>query len=175
MKTFEEKWTAWLDGQLAGRELLEFEASLPDRAAAEAEKAEARKVGELLKRELGTRTLTNEEFFSHQLRERIEQETGDGSRASAVRRRKNSSWWTIPRLLWTGTASLALFLVCTFLVMQNEKPAEESQYLTQILNARVDPVVSPDATVSIFEVKQDRVTVLWTEGLQSLPADYAAK
>jgi hypothetical protein len=59
--------------------------------------------------------------------------------------------------------------------MQNEKPAEESQYLTQILNARVDPVVSPDATVSIFEVKQDRVTVLWTEGLQSLPADYAAK
>jgi hypothetical protein len=24
-------------------------------------------------------------------------------------------------------------------------------------------------------VKQDRVTVLWTEGLQSLPADYAAK
>jgi hypothetical protein len=74
-----------------------------------------------------------------------------------------------------GTVSLALFLVCTFLVMQNEKPAEESQYLTQILNARVDPVVSPDATVSIFEVKQDRVTVLWTEGLQTLPADYAAK
>jgi hypothetical protein len=74
-----------------------------------------------------------------------------------------------------GTVSLALFLVCTFLVMQNEKPAEESQYLTQILNARVDPVVSPDATVSIFEVKQERVTVLWTEGLQSLPADYAAK
>ena len=74
-----------------------------------------------------------------------------------------------------GTVSLALFLVCTFLVMQNEKPAEESQYLTQILNARVDPVVSPNATVSIFEVKQDRVTVLWTEGLQSLPADYAAK
>jgi hypothetical protein len=74
-----------------------------------------------------------------------------------------------------GTVSLAVFLVCTFLVMQNEKPAEESQYLTQILNARVDPVISPNATVSIFEVKQDRVTVLWTEGLQSLPADYAAK
>jgi hypothetical protein len=61
------------------------------------------------------------------------------------------------------------------LVMHQERPAEESQYLTQILNARVDPVVSPNATVSIFEVQQDRVTVLWTEGLQSLPADYAAK
>jgi len=175
MKTFEEKWTAWLDGQLTGRELSEFEASLPDKAAAEAEKAEAKQLGGLLKREWGARSLTNEEFFSHQLRERIEQETGEESWASAVRRRKNFSCWTIPRLLWMGTVSLALFLVCMVLVMQNEKPAEESQYLTQILNARVDPVISPNATVSIFEVKQDRVTVLWTEGLQSLPADYAAK
>ena len=34
MKTFEEKWTAWIDGELRGQELAEFEASLPDRAAA---------------------------------------------------------------------------------------------------------------------------------------------
>ena len=168
MKTFEEKWTAWLDGQLSGRELSEFEASLPDKAAAEAEKAGARKLGALLKRELGVSALTNEEFFSHQLRERMMKE----SRVpSAEREAKASTWWTIPRLLWTGTASLAVFLIFTV----DKNPGEESQYLTQILNARVDPVVSPNATVSMFEVKQDRVTVLWTEGLQSLPADYAAK
>ena len=35
MKTFEEKWTAWIDDQLTGRELEEFETSLPDKAAAE--------------------------------------------------------------------------------------------------------------------------------------------
>src|SRR5438309_558662 len=52
MKTFEEKWTAWLDGQLTGRELSEFEASLPDKAAAVTEKADARKLGALLKREI---------------------------------------------------------------------------------------------------------------------------
>ena len=172
MKTFEEKWTAWLDGQLSGRELSEFEASLPDKTAAEAEKAGARKLGALLKRELGASALTNEEFFSHQLRERIMRE----SRVpSADREAKASTWWTIPRLLWTGTASLALFLIFTIFVIRDKNPAEESQYLTQILNARVDPVVSPNATVSMFEVKQDRVTVLWTEGLQNLPADYAAK
>jgi anti-sigma factor RsiW len=172
MKTFEEKWTAWVDGQLSGRELSEFEASLPDKGAAEAEKASARKLGELLKRELSARTLTNEEFFSHQLRESIA-----GLREAPARqgRETRSTWWTIPRLLWTGAASLAVFLVFTVLVMHEKNPAEESQYLTQILNARVDPVVSPNASVSIFEVKQDRVTVLWTEGLQSLPADYAAK
>ncbi|HEV3100352.1 MAG TPA: hypothetical protein VGY75_11625 [Candidatus Udaeobacter sp.] len=171
MKTFEERWTAWLDGQLSGRELSEFEASLPDKAAAEAEKAEVRKIGALLKRELGAPALTNEEFFSHQLRERIR----ESSVRSTKRAAKASTWWTIPRLLWTGTASLAVFLVFTIFVIRDKNPAEESQYLTQILNARVDPVVSPNATVSMFEVKQDRVTVLWTEGLQSLPADYAAK
>ena len=172
MKTLEEKWTAWVDGQLSGRELSEFEASLPDKAAAEVEKASALKLGELLKRELSARILTNEEFFNHQLRESVARlrETPAGQ-ANETR----SIWWTIPRLLWTGAASLAVFLVFTVLVMHEKNPAEESQYLTQILNARVDPVVSPNATFSIFKVKQDRVTVLWTEGLQSLPADYAAK
>jgi anti-sigma factor RsiW len=174
MKTFEEKWTAWLDDQLNGRELAEFEASLPDKAAAQAEKAEAKKLGELLKRELSAHSLKNEEFFGYQLRERIVRESG-GERREGAHQSRTSSWWTIPRLLWAGTGSLAVFLVCTVLVMHQERPAEESQYLTQILNARVDPVVSPNATVSIFEVKQDRATVLWTEGLQSLPADYAAK
>ena len=169
MKTFEEKWTAWLDDQLTGRELSDFEASLPDKATAQAEKAEAKKLGELLKRELSAHALTNEEFFSHQLRERMAQENPESSGTLTAR------WWTIPRLLWAGAASLAVFLIFTFAVMHERNPAEESQYLTQILNARVDPVVSPNASLSIFEVKQDRVTVLWTEGLQSLPADYAAK
>ena len=174
MKTFEEKWTAWLDDQLSGHELTQFEASLRDKAAAQAEKAEAKKLGQLLKRELSAHPLKNEDFFSHQLHERIVQESGE-LRPESGRRSPISHWWTIPRLLWTGTASLAVFLICTVLVMRQERPAEESQYLTQILNARVDPVVSPNATVSIFEVKQDHATVLWTEGLQSLPADYAAK
>jgi anti-sigma factor RsiW len=172
MKTFEEKWTAWLDGRLSDRELAEFEASLPDKAAAEAEKAEATKLGLLLKRELGAQAMLNEEFFNHQIRERIARESADKPRKRGV---AVSTSWTIRRLLWTGTASLAVFLVMAIFVMRDKNPAEQSQYLTQILNARVDPVVSPNATISMFETKEDRVTVLWTEGLQSLPADYATK
>jgi hypothetical protein len=172
MKTFEEKWTAWLDGQLTGQELAEFEASLPDRAAAEAEKADAKKLGALLRRELGAQTLTNEDFFSHQLRERISREWAITTRE---RRVGIPTWWPIRRLLWTGTASLAVFLIFAIFVMRDKNPAGQSQYLTQILNARSDPVVSPNATISMFEAREDRVTVLWTEGLQSLPADYAAK
>jgi anti-sigma factor RsiW len=172
MKTFEEKWTAWLDDQLSGRERTEFEASLPDRAAAEAERAAAKKLGALLRSELGVHDLANEEFFSHQLRERIARETHLPIRERDV---EVSPWWTVRRLLWTGTASLALFLIFMIFAVRDRNPAEQSQYLTQILNARVDPVVSPNASISMFEAKDDRVTVLWTEGLQSLPADYAAK
>jgi hypothetical protein len=173
MKTFEQKWTAWLDGQLTGKELLAFEASLPDKAAAEAEKRDAQKLGALLKQELGAPAMANEEFFSHQLRERIARENAPQGRFRD--RGTRSTWWTVRRLAWSGAASLALFVICALFVMRDKNPGEQSQYLTQILNARVDPAVSPNATISMFETKEDRVTVLWVEGLQSLPADYAAK
>ncbi|HYY14337.1 MAG TPA: hypothetical protein VE758_07910 [Chthoniobacterales bacterium] len=170
MKTFEEKWTAWLDGQLTGKELEDFEASLPDRAAAEAEKRDAQKLGKLLKQELGADVLKHEEFFSHQVQVRIAREHGTRDRA-----RQRGTWWTVPRLALSGAVSLALFMLCAVFVIRDKNPAEQSQYLTQILNARVDTNVSPNATISIFETKEDKVTVLWVEGLQSLPADYAAK
>jgi anti-sigma factor RsiW len=172
MKTFEEKWTAWLDGELTGKELVEFEAALPDRAAAEAERCDAKKLGKLLKQELGASSFANEEFFSHQLRERIARDEASQDRHGE---RSASTWWTVPRFLWTGTAAVATFLLFTVFVVKDKMPAEPSQYLSQILNARVDPAVSPNATITMFESKDARVTVLWTEGLQSLPADYASK
>lgn len=172
MKTFEEKWTAWLDDQLTGDELIEFEASLPDKAAAEAEKHDAKKLGALLKQELGAQAMSNEEFFSHQLRQRIEHETAE---PSGERDMDVSTWWTIRRLFWTGAASLAVFLVLAVFVMRDRNVGGQSSLTTQILNARVDPVVSPNATITMFEPNEERVTVLWTEGLQALPADYAAK
>jgi len=169
MKTFEEKWTAWLDGQLSGKELAEFEASLPDLAAAEAEKRDGQKLGAFLKEQLTTQAMSNEEFFSHQLHEWI-------ARESAARHRSTSTWWTIPRLVWSGATALALFVITTVVLMSQHQPGEQSEYLTQILQSRVDPAANPNATISIFESKTDnKVTVLWTEGLQSLPADYAAK
>ncbi|HLW36075.1 MAG TPA: hypothetical protein VKS98_10480 [Chthoniobacterales bacterium] len=170
MKTFEEKWTAWLDGQLSGRELVEFESSLPDLAAAEAEKRNAHKLGAFLKKELGSQALSNEEFFNHQIHERIARENGNPSRTT------RSTWWTIPRLVWSGAIALALFLICSVAIMRQHETGGQSEYLTQILNSTVDPAANPNATVAIFETKSDnKVTVLWTEGLQTLPADYAAK
>jgi len=169
MKTFEEKWTAWLDEQLSGKELVEFEASLPDLAAAQAEKRDARKLGSFLKEQLAARPMSNEEFFNHQIHENITRDAQDRHGSRSIR-------WTIPRLVWAGATALALFLVTTVVLMTQHQPGEQSEYLTQILNSRVDSSVNPNAAVYIFESKNDnKVTVLWTEGLQTLPADYAAK
>ena len=173
MKTFEEKWTAWLDGELSGDELAEFEASLPDKAAAEAEKRDAHKLGSFLKEQLQGRAMGNEEFFHHQLRERI---AADARAANVpVEAGAKPALWPLGRLVWVGATCLAIFCVCTFFVLREKGPTDQSQYLTQILNARVDPALGPDATISMFESKEDKVTVLWVEGLQSLPSEYATK
>ncbi len=173
MRTFEEKWTAWLDGELSEEELAEFEASLPDPAAAEAEKRDAHKLGAFLKEQLQGRAMGNEEFFHHQLRDRI---AADARATNAPEKTgAQPALWPIGRLAWVGATSLAIFCVCTFFVMREKGPTDQSQYLTQILNARVDPAVSPNATISMFESKKDKVTVLWVEGLQSLPSEYATK
>ena len=173
MKTFEEKWTAWLDGQLTGKELADFEASLPDKTAAEAEKQDPKKLGALLKEQLTTQTMGNLEFFHHQLQQRIQAD--ERSTDPSSESRPKARLWPIGRLVWAGAASLAIFCLCTFFVVREQKPADQSQYLTQILNWRVDPAVSPDATISMFNSKEDKVTVLWVDGLQSFPSEYATK
>ena len=172
MKTFEENWTAWIDGELAGDELTQFEASLPDKAAAEAEKRDAHKLGTFLKEHLPCHAMGNEEFFHHQLRERIASESAVPTSSSAGGGRV---WWPIGRLVWVGATALAIFSVCTFFVMREKPATEQSQYLSEILTARVDPAVSPNATITMFESKEDKVTILWVEGLQSLPSEYASK
>jgi hypothetical protein len=171
MKTFEENWTAWIDGELHGKELSEFEALLPDRAAAEAERAGAQKLGTLLKQFAVAPAMQNGEFFQHQILENIARD----QQANATPLGDRARWWTIPRLVLIGATSMAIFAVCAVFVMREVPPQDHSQYLTQVLNAKVDPAVNPDATISMFETKDQQVTVIWTEGLKSLPSEYAAR
>ena len=174
MKTFDENLNAWLEGRLNEKERADFEAALPEISAADVERQEEPKLSALLREQIGSRVMSNEEFFQHQLLEEI---VRDQRAASPVRPEPvtRETWWSISRLLWTGATSLAIFAVCTFFVMRDADVGGQSAYLTQIINARVDPTVSPDATISMFESKEDKVTVLWVDGLQSLPSEYAAK
>src|SRR6185436_2413626 len=136
MKTFEEKWTAWVDDQLTGDELARFEASLPDKAAAEAEKRAAKKLGSLLQRELAVRPMQNADFFSHQLRERMDHEDEEPSPDHGGG--GFSIFWPIRRLAYAGAASLAVFIAIALFVMRDPQPPEPSSYLTQIKEAKLD-------------------------------------
>jgi anti-sigma factor RsiW len=174
MKTFEEKWTAWLDGQLTGKELEEFEASLPDRAAAELEKQEAGKLSVLLKTQVAAPAMTNVDFFHHQLRTEIERDARAAAQP-ASRRETRASWWSIRRLAWSAATALVLASGITYLTMRDDNIGGQSLYTQNVLNARLGPEVNSYATISMFETKEDKVTVLWVDGLQSLPSEYAAK
>jgi hypothetical protein len=177
MKTFEENLDAWLEGRLEGKELEQFEASLPEVSVAELEQqANELKLGSLLKTQIGTREMTNQEFFSHQISEAIARDEAEAAKHVAAPVRE--TWWSISRLLWAGATSLAIFLVCTLFILREQPNAGKSGYLTDIQNFRLDPVVSPNATISVFPFdnkEEQRVTVIWIEGLQSLPSEFAAK
>ena len=151
-----------------GQELTEFEASLPDKAAAEDEKREAQQTWALCSKSSCATASDQRGLLQPPIRTARTRKLPPRSAASAIRSQRGGRF---RRLFWTGAASLALFLLCAVFVIREKRPTDQSQYLTQILNARVDPAVSPNATISMFEAKEDKVTVLWIEGLQSLPSD----
>src|SRR5690349_7817489 len=102
MKTFEERYTAWIDGQLSGPELERFEAELGAAPEAEADRAGAQRLGDFLRRHSGTPKLANADFFTHQIMHRIASEAAE---APAPARRR---WWqgSLRQLAWAGAASL---------------------------------------------------------------------
>jgi anti-sigma factor RsiW len=160
MKTFEENFTAWVDGKLPDDERLEFESALGDEAGIE--KARLLMMGTLLRRHSPAPPLANADFFNHQLLERIAREE-----QAAPRPRRTA--WFVPRFLWAGASSLAAAaLLFHFLIPVGPQvnPAPSNEYMAQFNNVRsTDPAV----TATAFHSKKDNVTVLWLDGLDYLP------
>ena len=117
MKTFEERYTAWIDGQLTGNSLTAFEQELARRAeagdaeAAETDKASALLLRGLLKEHLQAPTLTNTEFFSHQMRERIDMEI---DKAAARREAAARPSWRLPAFVWPFARFAGAGMLCLF-------------------------------------------------------------
>jgi hypothetical protein len=113
MKAFEEKYTAWIDGRLEGAALSAFEQELARRAAAteaQADKADAAQLRKLLRHNLQAPVLTNSEFFSLQIRERIEAERA-ATRPAPSERAAWLGWFATPVTRLVGLGAAALFVV----------------------------------------------------------------
>ena len=112
MKTFEERYTAWIDGQLDGSALSAFEQELARRAAegeVKADKAAAIRLRAMLRASFQAPPLTNPDFFSHQLRQRFEAERLISSRGRDTHGSNEPGLFAWGFLRLVGLGALSLF------------------------------------------------------------------
>lgn len=168
MKTFEERFTAWVDGQLTGAELAAFEKELAAHPEANADRAAAVKVGDLLRTHATAPALSNADFFNLQLQQRIE---ADLPRSRAEDRRDTGPFWSPFRLLWAGAASLAIAGLLYQTIIPATHGPEPSQYFAQVVESWPS---DPSIYATTVYNPQDNVTVLWLDGLDYMPSDQLA-
>ena len=146
MKTFEERYTAWIDGKLEGPAQTSFELELSRRASAgeaRADKEDATRLRWLLTTHLKAPAMTNVEFFNHQLRERIEAERMTGRRREEVRRTwlANFSWPF--RLAGLGAAAAFVAIALYYGTVPRNTLSPEARVAVQTAPAHPDAVPNP--------------------------------
>ena len=157
MRTFEERYTAWIDGKLEGPALTSFELELSRRAAAgeaRADKDDAAWLHLLLSTHLKAPAMTNAEFFSHQLRERIEAERVTGRRREEARQSRNSLFrWPFVRLAGFSAAFLFVATALYYGMMPSHPATPTAPIVAEVTptprNLPTDP--PPGATESLAE------------------------
>src|SRR5258708_11105885 len=132
MNPFEEKFTAWVDGQLSGRELEAFERELEAHPEAAEEKADALRMRELLRRNPTVPRLTTPDFFNPQLVQRITAETP----RSRERPAKPAFIWPFRRFAIAGGLCLAVaFALYKTMIPQPSALDRKSKYFAQVVEA----------------------------------------
>jgi anti-sigma factor RsiW len=123
MKTFEERYTAYLDGLLSESEAAVLEQEQPALAAQRAEWAKLQRV---LRENLVSVELTNTDFFNSQLLQQI-------TKAPSRNRSLVAGWFGIPWLAWGGfgavTAGIALFIT---LIPHGDLSDPRSGYVAEV-------------------------------------------
>jgi hypothetical protein len=155
MKTFEEKFNAWLDGLLSGEELKSFENEHP---SIQQDKAEFLKLKNLLRDNLRCQKLGNPDFFNSEIMAQIERTARAGRYARSL---------GLPRIALAGIFALCVGFALFFSMIPRGNLADpRSGYVAEVLKTRtVDPKVK--ATV---DNKKD-MTIIKLEGLDKLPPD----
>ena len=182
MKTFEEKFTAWVDGRLTGPELAAFEKEIEAHPEALAEKESALRLGDFLRAHIAAPPLRNADFFNHQLLQQIHA----AQPAPAAARRP--IFWTLHRMAFSGAFLLLLSTALYFAAVPNTRREvrHNAQYVSNILNARAtDPSITanvlnahsddPNVTATSFYSKDQDVNVVWLDGLNYMPQNHKLK
>jgi anti-sigma factor RsiW len=167
MNPFEENFTAWVDGKLSGEELAAFEKELSAHPEAEKDKADTLQIGSLLRRHSTAPSLTNLDFFNHQLMQRIAAETP----REPLPKEKLPFFWPLRRLVLAGGLSLAVALALfATLIPKTPDEDQKTHYFAKILSMHAE---DPRVTASAVPGSDHDVTVVWLDGLDYLPGNEA--
>ena len=172
MKPFEERYTAWVDGELAGSELPGFEAELALRArgsflSPEEDRADARRLGEFLRAHAvanPSHGVGDGELFDRQTLQAIEKEISESSAFPAVSARQTQS-----NLIWAGVSCLgiAAILFVSVVLPEMYSVSPPADYFAQVLNAKAGDGISAVA----YHDDDANVTVVWLDGMDYMPQE----
>ncbi|HSZ79735.1 MAG TPA: hypothetical protein VK775_20175 [Chthoniobacterales bacterium] len=150
MKTFEQKFTAWLDGTLSGQELQSFEIEHPSILH---EKADFLKLKSLLRQSMRRPELKSPDFFNSRIMEQISQERSTSIRSSRWR------WFGLPRLAWGGIVTLSVgFALFLTLIPHGDLSDPRTKYVAEVLKTK-----TKDHKVKATVENQKDLTVLKLE------------
>ena len=162
MKTFEARYTAWVDGELNAEESQQFEAELQQRPEALDDRESLHKLGNLLRDFGGAPPLSNPGFFNHQLLASIEADQ------APARSEAGTAWsWAFRRWGWVGAAACAAVMAVA--LSQSLFPPKSQPYLAEVIHAEA---TADNLWVTAVHADDGELTVLWVDGLEYLPASY---
>ena len=171
MKPFEEQFTAWVDGQLSGEDLAEFEKELAKHPEASVEKVAAQKVTKLLREHPTAPPLTNGDFFNLQIQQELMTSEAPVRFAWNPARR----FWPLPRLILPAAACLLIAgVLFKMFIATGDRPTAfgKSPYFAQVIEVwPSEPGISAN---TVYNPDQN-VTVVWLDGLDYIPASYELK
>jgi hypothetical protein len=170
--SFEETYTLWLDRRLSPADAEAFEQQMRERGLdPAAERLSSEKLHRLLHDNSPVPEMKHTDFFNRQLMYRIEQE----QRAETKPETESAGIWrlfALPKIAWAGVACLlaAGMMYKAFIPASGPTPLEQSTYFATVVDSRTfDPTISAN---TVYDPR-DNLTVLWIDGLDYLPADYA--
>lgn len=163
MKPFEERYTAWLDGELSAADTAAFERELAADGESPATRISFQKFLADFRAHHTPPPLDSPDFFNHGILEKI---TG---KDTLPPRSRNP--WSLPRLAWFGGLSMATALVLFIAIIPKKSETHsQSAYIAQVISARsADPNISATA-FQTHPAQTDDITVVWLDGLDYLPA-----
>lgn len=175
MKTFEERYTAWVDGKLPPSEVPSLEREMAEHGVTSEDADDMRLLGRMLREHPPAPPLPYADVFQHRLLHEIERDARDTRRDrreafdfSSLRQSLASCFASPMRTF--ATAIVALIAVSGMWISYGSlRDHHDDTYFALVLDTR--PGDSGIQARTVWTPK-DNVTVVWLEGLDDLPADY---